>query len=130
MWPSFLLHNSRPYGTFDGNIQFVHFLSLYLIRCMLTILGFSKSIIEETYGYKNHIRIKIWRNILILGFGCSQIKPLRWRTCLKVSYSQDLLLNDLNHNLSTPKLERKKLWLSLFGGRRQLLPRNDRKPNP
>ena len=26
---------------------------------MQTILGFSKSIVEETYDYKNHIKIKI-----------------------------------------------------------------------
>ena len=49
-------------------------------------------------------------------FGCSQINSLRWRTCLnslEVLYTQDLLSDDLNHNLDTPNLERWKPQLSL-----------------
>ena len=38
---------------------FLHSLSMNLIGCMQNILGFSKSIKTETYGYKNHIIIKI-----------------------------------------------------------------------
>ena len=52
-----LLH-LRPLSLL-GIFKFLYSLSLDLIGCMQTILGFSKSIIAETYDYKNHIRIKI-----------------------------------------------------------------------
>ena len=57
-WPK-SSHLKRHEKLGVGNLRLLYCHALDLIRCIHLSLGISKSIATKTYGYKNHIRIKI-----------------------------------------------------------------------
>ena len=87
---------------------------LGLYRCMQNYLRplDPKQQKQKTNFYNSKIKRKTIRE-LYLWFGCSQINSTRWRwrtMNMEVSYTQDLSLDDLNHDLDTPKCRLWKGW--------------------
>ena len=69
---------TQSIGNIVGSLGLLYSHALDLVGCMQTISCFSKSISTKTYGYKNHIRIKIQRKSSYLDLDIP-----RSRTCLE-----------------------------------------------
>ena len=70
-----------------GNPKLLCSHALDALGCMQLSLKLSRSIATDKQVFKNqywyHRKHRSKKKVLILGFGCSQINSLQWRTCLE-----------------------------------------------